>query len=585
MLIEIIVASSVFISENPQKSLLILLLGLAIYYTIVYPLFLSPLRNVPGPYLYRITKFFALNGQRNQTWIDTVYNLHKKYGNVVLISPDEVSVDGDFKYIQDLYVRNFPKLKFYENFRNHGFRDNMFSSLENDRHLKYKKVLMQLYQKTAIFSPNNSTRGMLKEKIEQLVNQVYVSSVTGSKPDFINAKSEHNEFGKGHRLKDNGKWFDSTSSTKNLGIDVYSLFGLLAMDVVLAFELGNENGTDLLLHPEDRHIIVSHRLQAGMGFWTTLMPKYWNWAATKEIIQASVTIEEWQLDLYDKAEKNVPKLGKQKSNLTSLETLKKNGFYGKDAYSFLSDNIFAGHETTAIQLAYLTYELSRPCNKNFQEKLINELRDVFGKKEKEGIVIIDDLEAVDNLKYLEALFQENLRLHTSIPGAEPRVNDRDYQVTERLVIPRGTTISCQPYSIHRKEKVFPNCDYFVPDRWLQYPEESDYSYRERMVVQQRYMMPFGKGIRMCLGMNLAMIEMKLAIANLYYNFNSKISPDWCEITESTSEKSELGKPIKLGEWNQGKNGTDEEMMVMVDAYTTRPLNDELWLRWYDNALS
>ncbi|CAK7900297.1 hypothetical protein CAAN3_05S00628 [[Candida] anglica] len=578
MLLDILTTTWDYVVTNPKPSIIILLLLLGVYHLVVYPLFLSPLKDIPGPYHYRLTKLFALNGQRTQTWIQTVYDLHRQYGDVVILSPSEISVNGDFKYVQDIYVRNFPKSPFYENFRNHGHRDNMFASLENDRHLSYKKLLTQLYQKSAIFSPQNTTRDMLVEKISQLVGQVRQSSVLGTHPDFINAESKHNEYGKGH-VEGSGAWFDH-SRGKNLGIDVYSLFASLAMDAVSAFELGVENGTNLLLHPEDRHIIVSHRLQAGMGFWTTLAPQWWEWAATPQIMEASKIVEKWQLELYAGAEANVPKLTHANQNLTSLETLKSHGFYGKDAYSFLSDNIFAGHETTAIQLSYLTYELSRPCNWAIQEKLSQELKDYFGEPTASTTEILSDLETIDTLPFLDALFQENLRVHASIPGAEPRVVDKPYKVlisSERAVtLPRGTTISCQPYSIHRNEDVFPNPDEFLPDRWLQHKDESDFEFKQRIIRQQRYMMPFGKGIRMCLGMNLAMIEMKMAMANLYWRYSSRISPDWCEITKSSD-----ASVIPLGESRQGNNTTDEEKMCMVDAYTMRPLNDECWLRWYD----
>lgn len=39
-------------------------------------------------------------------WISKVYDLHKKYGNVVLLSPNEISVNGDPKYLTDIYVKN-----------------------------------------------------------------------------------------------------------------------------------------------------------------------------------------------------------------------------------------------------------------------------------------------------------------------------------------------------------------------------------------------------------------------------------------------------------------------------------------------
>ncbi|ODV76712.1 cytochrome P450 [Suhomyces tanzawaensis NRRL Y-17324] len=504
---------------------------------------LSPLRHIPGPYLNRVSVLRALHGQRARSWISSVHQLHLQYGNVVVVAPNEISVNGDPKYLHDIYVKNFPKSQFYGQFGNHG-HPNMFSSLANDVHLRYKRVLTALYSKLAIFSPKNTTRANLVEKIGQLVQAV------------------------------------DDSSRTNLGIDVYSLFASLAMDVVLAFELGASNGTDLLLRPDKRHIIISHRQVALMGFWTTLMPRLWNWAAGTTILQAAQKIEAWQLSIYSHAENNVPAVPAT-ANVSTLEALKKHGYKERAAYSFLSDNIFAGHETTAIQLTYLTYELSRPANLAKQQRLVDGLREAFGVPGSSDAVI-DDLERVDTLPYLNALLDENSRVHTSIPGAEPRVVDRPYLVTVRggrtVALPRGTTISCQPYSVHRQREVFPDAYLFIPERWLAYEGEPEDEFRARIKRQTKFMMPFGKGVRMCLGMNLALIEMKLAVANLYWHYQSRLCSDWCEISGRASEGP--ANPIGMGESSQGRNTTDEEKMVMVDTYTTRPLNDECWLEWY-----
>lgn len=95
------------------------------------------------------------------------------------------------------------------------------------------------------------------------------------------------------------------------------------------------------------------------------------------------------------------------------------------------------------------------------------------------------------------------------------------------------------------------------------------------------MIPFGKGIRMCLGMNIAQIEMKLAISNIYWHFNSKICSKWCEVVEY-EDSVKLPEPIKMGSVHAGGNITDEQKMVMYDTYTTRPYNDECWLEFYSN---
>ncbi|KAK6460483.1 cytochrome P450 [Scheffersomyces coipomensis] len=561
MLLDLVYDLYEYIFSNPLETQALILVSFITYYLFIYPFFISSLRNVPGPYLHRICYFTALNDQRKMRWITKVHDLHAKYGNIVILSPNEISVNGNAKFITDIYVKNFPKSKFYENFRNHGFKDNMFASLENDRHIKYKKIVSNIYSKSAIFSKTNSTRNNLVKKVGNLVDAIYKSSVDD--------------------------WFNLANKTKNLGIDVYSLFASLALDVVSAFELGNENGTDLLSKPEQRHIIVSHREVASMVFWTTLMPRFWSWAAGSRILKASEDVTKWQLSLYANAENNVPKFGKDE-NLTTLESFKKAGITGEYAYSFLTDNIFAGHETTAIYLTYLCYELSRPINNSVQLKLQQELIQQFSNPVKGAV--IDDLEIVDNLPYLNAIMNEIGRIHAPIPGAEPRMVDKPYSIRldngEYITVPTGTTISVQPYSMHRLENVFPDPYRFIPERWLQYDDESVEDFNQRIMKQQKYMMPFGKGIRMCLGMNIALIEMKLAVANLYWRFGSKLCQDWCEITEYNNADSteDKVKPnvIQLGKQFAGNNETDEEKMVMYDSYTIRPYNDECWLEWYEN---
>ncbi|CCG21747.1 cytochrome P450 protein [Candida orthopsilosis Co 90-125] len=555
------------IQAHPFWSLFVIL-AILCFYNLIYLPITSPFWKLPGSYIYRVSYIGALNRQREGTWIQTVYKLHQKYGPVVVLSPNEISVYGP-QYVNDIYVKNFPKSSFYANFTNHG-HDNIFASLNNEEHLKYKKIIMRLYNKGNVMSPENNTRKVMIDSTRKLLSYVYKSSITGKQPDLANVSPKLNPHAKGHREQ----WFNKSKRTKNLGIEVFSLFGAFAMDVISKFELGQTNGSDLLDSPSDREIILKHRQVSSMLFWTTLMPALWDVAATKTIMKCANDVSQFRMSLYNFAEKHLSRNGK---NLTTLEALKQNGLKGARAYSFLSDNLFAGHETTAVQLCYLIYELSRPGNTSLVKRLQSELYEAFGKPTSYEEVI-EDLDQVDKLPFLDALLLENSRVHSSIPGAEPRVVDREYSVGG-VHIPKGTTISCLPYALHRDPVVFPKHDYFIPDRWLKYPDESQEEFQQRTKTQNKYMMHFGKGIRMCLGMHLAWIEMKLLVANLYWHFHSSLDEDWCEI------KNDL-EPILLGVSNSGKTSNDQEMMCMSDAYTTTgPVNEECWIRWSENEVS
>ncbi|KAK8015084.1 hypothetical protein PG990_008380 [Apiospora arundinis] len=61
------------------------------------------------------------------------------------------------------------------------------------------------------------------------------------------------------------------------------------------------------------------------------------------------------------------------------------------------------------------------------------------------------------------------------------------------------------YLMHTDPEVYASPGEFVPDRWLQ----------ASTTAMRRNFVPFSRGSRNCLGQNLAMAEMSLALAVLY----------------------------------------------------------------------
>ncbi|TRX91611.1 hypothetical protein FHL15_007393 [Xylaria flabelliformis] len=66
------------------------------------------------------------------------------------------------------------------------------------------------------------------------------------------------------------------------------------------------------------------------------------------------------------------------------------------------------------------------------------------------------------------------------------------------------------------ETVFHNPHDFVPERWLNNPKTSDGD------PLTRFFVPFGKGPRMCIGMNLACVEKCLGLATLLRRFKFEL---------------------------------------------------------------
>lgn len=66
------------------------LLGIAATVHVIYQCFYSPLARFPGPFLAKLSKVWrAYSTARGQSHRDLV-NLHRKYGNVVRIGPNEL---------------------------------------------------------------------------------------------------------------------------------------------------------------------------------------------------------------------------------------------------------------------------------------------------------------------------------------------------------------------------------------------------------------------------------------------------------------------------------------------------------------
>lgn len=73
------------------------------------------------------------------------------------------------------------------------------------------------------------------------------------------------------------------------------------------------------------------------------------------------------------------------------------------------------------------------------------------------------------------------------------------------------------YSIAHDEQIFPDSYTFKPSRWLDNPKGPD-----GQKYLSRYMVSFGKGNRMCLGMHLAYAEIYIALAMVFRQFNMKL---------------------------------------------------------------
>jgi cytochrome P450 len=118
-----------------------------------------------------------------------------------------------------------------------------------------------------------------------------------------------------------------------------------------------------------------------------------------------------------------------------------------------------------------------------------------------------------NLPYCLQVIKEAMRIYPPATILR-REAARDVVVGEYLIT-KGTTVLASPYTLHRIAKYFPQPEQFDPERFS--PE------REREIPRYVYL-PFGIGPRVCLGNNLALMEVHLLLALLAQRVTFTLMP-------------------------------------------------------------
>lgn len=156
--------------------------------------------------------------------------------------------------------------------------------------------------------------------------------------------------------------------------------------------------------------------------------------------------------------------------------------------------LFAGHETTATALAWALYWVHR--QPNVYQKLMEELASVDSDT---------DPLTIFRLPYLTAVCQETLRIYPVGILTFPRTVKQPMELLGYQLEPGMNLVGCI-YLTHHREDLYPEPKEFKPERFL-----------ERKFSPYEYL-PFGGGVRQCLGLALAQYEMKLVLANILLNY-------------------------------------------------------------------
>jgi len=162
----------------------------------------------------------------------------------------------------------------------------------------------------------------------------------------------------------------------------------------------------------------------------------------------------------------------------------------------------AGYETTASTLNWLFYELA--MNPEHQQKCYEEICNVMEGKDTDDCPTYEE---INKLEYLEQCLEESMRLYPAAPRLE-RMVDQDC-VVDGISLKKGSFVSAMIYGMHHNADIYPDPEAYDPERFSSENKESRH---------QCAWAPFGLGNRNCVGMRLALLEMKITLVAVLRNF-------------------------------------------------------------------
>ncbi|KAL2181897.1 cytochrome P450-like protein [Thermothelomyces heterothallicus CBS 202.75] len=502
---------SIFGLERPAVLALSIAVGASfVIYLVtitIHRLFFHRISHIPGPKLAALTyyyqsyyDFFPHQGQ----FIFKLEELHRKYGPIVRIGPDEVHVN-DAKFYKEMYgssthKRNKSPIWYWMHGLGAVGDQSMFITLDHDHHRLRKAGLGTYFSKRKV----QELEPRVREKV-LLLRQRLLERAGGAPVNLKDA------------------------------------FGGMALDIITQYcfnrcfgaldrpDLGREMnklmGVGVKINPFARTFPTLARTVIKLPRWALKWSGLVSTTAEFLDIADRLSSEARNEAIRDLASGKYSRTDDADSR-TVLHSMMRSDVlpeHEKTEKRLQADGmtlIAAGFDTTSRTLTVIFYHLLTKAH--IRARVLDEIRTLMPTPTSP----LPTVAQLEQLRYLTCVIHEGTRLAHGVAGRLVRIapeEDLEYHSPfdgRRYTIPRGTTFGQSSYLVHTDESIYPNAAEFDPDRyWTDDGKPTD---------AQRYLVPFGKGTRMCVGINLAWAELYLTIAALVGTVDMRIAPGTTE---------------------------------------------------------
>ncbi|RYC59886.1 hypothetical protein CHU98_g6322 [Xylaria longipes] len=500
---------------------LICWLGYGIWLAI-YRLYLSPIACFPGPKLAALTgwyeAYFDLVEKGGGQFPFEIRRMHEKYGPIVRINPDELHIDSP-EYYDVLYSTNkaYDKLKRFQ----HRFSipEATFSTVKAEEHKIRRSALAPFFSKAKVRSQAASVQALI---------------------DLISEKLSREYAG------------------KNKPVNMQDIWSALSADAIM--DIVFAKSMNLYDYPDFRSpfttavnsVAVYCHITLHFGFLLSIINNLPDCLAMRvfppfiPVIQFRWEMERQIADVLASRKQGTKETGRKTvfSEMVASD-LPQHELRPERLLQEAQSLIGAGFETTAWSLTIGTFHILD--NPPVLSRLKAELKEAM--PDPQHILPLGDLE---KLPYLDAVSKEVLRI--AFGGVErlPRIDRTGTMTFEQWTIPPGTPVSMDQYHMHTNERVFPEPSVFRPERWLGDPKGPD-----GVKPLTSYLTTFGRGTRMCLGLNLAHAEIFIGLATLFRRYE-------LELFETTRRDVDFHTEyLKAAPW-PGSKGTKAYTPLLTD---------------------
>ncbi|KAL7793172.1 cytochrome P450 [Trichoderma ceciliae] len=451
---------------------------------IVFNLYFHPLSETPGPATWKASRLPFIWSLLRGNIVHDIERLHRKYGPILRIAPDEVTFAHEDAWRDIFHLRkdHQPFLKDLVWWKSQpGMPDSLLSAIDPKHHARIRSLLAPGFTPRALKEQEHILHfyaNLLVERIRERVNEEPESGAV---------------------------------------IDVVPWFNFIAFDIFGDLGFGESFNClqDSMYHPWIALLFNSVKAASFVA-----AARFYPIVERMLLRCIPPSLRKMQMDHYqqivDKVDRRL-NLELERPDIMShvLRGTERHELPPGTVYTTFMVLTTAGSETTATALSgTLNYLVNNPDK---LENLTREIREAFAEENE------INLKALRKLPYLGAVLNEGLRLCPPIPWVLPRRVPEGGDTVCGTWLPGGTPVSIQAYAMNRDPTRFHSATSFVPERWLpdaRTDPESPFFHDRLQAVQ-----PFSDGPRACLGQHLAWAEMRLILSKLLWVFDFEVVED------------------------------------------------------------